>query len=355
MVVIKSLAPINSVVHEALMKVMEGKDLSPQEMMRAFGQIMRGGTGEVEIAAFLTALRMKGETVTEITAAAQVLRQFVKRVPRLEEFPHLVDTCGTGGDFSGTFNISTVSAFVASGAGALVAKHGNRSVSSKCGSIDLLEKLGVDVEEMSARAKECLASCGIVFLFAPYFHESMRVVAPVRRALGIPTVFNLLGPMANPFFAKHQVVGVYEASLTLTFAKVLRSLGSQHVLVVHGKDGLDEVTTTTKTHISELRQKRIRSYAIEPRRFGLSRAKPEELKGGGIEVNAQIAEEILSGAKGPKRDVVVLNAACALYAADVVKSIKEGIHQAIASIDSGKAKEKLEKLRAFSRGEEALP
>ena len=350
---IKSLTPVNSVVHEALLKVMEGKDLTPPEMMRAFDQIMKGSAGEVEIGAFLTALRMKGETVAEITAAAQVLRQFVKRVLGLDEKISVVDTCGTGADFSGTFNISTISAFVASGAGALVAKHGNRSVSSKCGSVDLLEKLGIDVEEVSRKAKECLDACGIVFLFAPYFHESMRVVTPVRRALGIPTVFNLLGPLANPFFAKRHLVGVYEATLTLTFAKVLRALGSQHVLVVHGKDGLDEVTTTAKTHVSELRHKRIRSYDIDPKQFKIPRAKPQDLKGGDAETNARIAEEILSGTKGPKRDIVVLNSACALYAADRVKNIKEGLACAVESIDSGKAMEKLKKLRAFSHGEAA--
>ena len=351
MVVIKSLTPVNSVVHEALLKVMHGKDLTPSEMMRSFDQIMKGSAGDVEIGAFLTALRIKGETVSEITAAAQVLRQFVKRIPGLDEKATLVDTCGTGADFSGTFNISTVSAFVVSGAGARVAKHGNRSVSSKCGSIDLLEKLGINIEQMNGKTKECLEHCGIVFLFAPYFHESMRRVAPVRRALGIPTVFNLLGPLANPFFAKHQVIGVYDAALTLTFAKVLKALGSRHVLVVHGKDGLDEVTTATKTNVSELRGGRIRSYDIDPRALRMPRAKLEDLKGGDAETNARIAEEILSGGKGPKRDIVVLNAACALYAADHVKNIKEGIERAIEAIDSGGAMEKLKRLRAFSRGE----
>lgn len=351
MVVVKSLRPVNSLVHEALLKVMEGKNLSPQEMMRAFEQIMRGSAGEIEIGAFLTALRMKGETVDEITAATQVLRQFVKRIPRLDDALPVVDTCGTGADFSGTFNISTVSAFVASGAGALVAKHGNRSVSSKCGSIDVLEKLGIDIEQVSLRAKECLEHCGIVFLFAPYFHESVRVVAPVRRALAMPTVFNLLGPLANPFFAKHQVIGVYDADLTLTFARVLKSLGAKHVLVVHGKDGLDEVTTTTKTQVSELKRQRIRNYSIDPKEFKLPRAKAEDLKGGDVGVNAQIAEETLSGTKGSRRDIVVLNAACALYAADVVKNIKEGIERAVDAIDSGRAMEKLKQLRAFSHGE----
>lgn len=347
--------PVNSLVHGALLKLMEGKDLTPSEMMKAFEQIMRGSAGEAEIAAFLTALRIKGETVPEITAAAQILRQFVRRIPGLDGNLPLVDTCGTGADFSGTFNISTISAFVVSGAGALVAKHGNRSVSSKCGSADLLEKLGVDIEQVSSRAKECLEQCGIVFLFAPYFHESVRVVAPVRRALAMPTIFNLLGPLANPFFTRHQVVGVYDASLTLTFAKVLKALGSKHVLVVHGKDGLDEVTTTTTTQVTELRNHKIRTYILDPRRFKLPRAKLEDLKGGTVEINAQIAEEVLSGKKGPKRDIVVLNAACALYAADTVKTITEGVERAVASIDSGRAMEKLKLLRAFSHGEVPSP
>ncbi|MFH1857336.1 MAG: anthranilate phosphoribosyltransferase [Candidatus Omnitrophota bacterium] len=337
------------------MKLMEGKDLTPSEMMKAFDQIMKGGTGDVEIGAFLTALRIKGETVSEMTAAAQVLRQCVKRIPRLNEALPVVDTCGTGGDFSGTFNISTLSAFVASGAGALVAKHGNRSVSSKCGSADLLEKLGVDIGQVSSRAKECLDTCGIVFLFAPYFHESMRVVASVRRALGIPTIFNLLGPLANPFFTRHQVIGVYQASLTLTFAKVLRSLRSRHVLVVHGKDGLDEITTTTTTQLSELCNKNIRTCQINPREFRIARAKPKDLLGGDAATNALIAEEVLSGKKGPQRDIVVLNAAAALYAADAVKNLKEGVAKAAEAIDSGKAMGKLNQLRAFSHGEIPVP
>jgi len=330
---------------------MKGEDLTSQEMIKAFDQIMRGSAGDVEIGAFLTALRIKGETISELTGAAQVLRQYVRRVPGVDGDLPIVDTCGTGGDLSGTFNISTLAAFVASGAGAPIAKHGNRSVSSKCGSVDLLEKLGIDVEQVSIRAKDCLEQCGLVFLFAPYFHESVRVVAPIRRALAMPTIFNLLGPLCNPLFAKYQVIGVYHPSLTLTFAKVLKALGSRHVLVVHGKDGLDEVTTTTKTQISELKNHKIRTYQIEPKQFKLMRAKPKDLKGGDATLNAQIAEEVLSGKKGPRRDIVVLNAACALYAAHVAKNIKEGVELAIDAIDSGKALEKLEKLRLFSHEE----
>jgi len=352
--VIKSFIPINSLVHEALLKLIEGEDLTAQEMMKAFSQIMQGSAGEVEIGAFLTALRIKGETAEEITAAARVLRQFVKRVPSLEENRPIVDTCGTGADFSGTFNISTTSAFVVAGAGALVAKHGNRSVSSRCGSADLLEKLGIDINQLGSRAKESLKTCGIVFLFAPYFHESMRLVGPVRRSLGIPTIFNLLGPLSNPLFTRHQLIGVYQAHLTLIFAKVLKSLGSRHVLVVHGKDGLDEVTTTAKTIVSELKNQRIRTYQIDPKQFKLSRAKPSHLKGGTTDVNAQILLDILSGKKGPQRDIVVLNAACALYAADQVKTIREGVERAAASIDSGSAMRKLEALRAFSH-EQGMP
>jgi len=234
-----------------------------------------------------------------------------------------------------------------------VAKHGNRSVSSRCGSADLLEKLGVDVEQVSHRAEEVLASCGIVFLFAPTFHPAMRHVAPVRRALGVRTIFNILGPLANPASARHQLLGVFSESLTRTMAQALRALGSKHVLVVHGLDGLDEVTTTTETVATELKQGRLNTFRIHPRRLGIKTASLGQLRGGDPETNARIAEGILSGEKGPRRDAVVLNAACALVAADRVKTIAEGIEAAKESIDAGRAMEKLKRLREFSHREAA--
>lgn len=312
---------------------------------------MGGKADPLVIAAFLTALRIKGETVEEIAAAARVLRKFVRPVKGAQKV--ILDTCGTGGDRSGTFNISTLSALAASGAGAVVAKHGNRSVSSRCGSADLLEKLGVDVEQVSLRAEEALKSCGIAFLFAPSLHPAMRHVAPIRRALGVRTIFNILGPLANPASARHQLLGVFSAALTRPMAEVLRALGSRHVLVVHGLDGLDEVTTTAATAVTELKQGRLKNFRVHPKQFGIKMATAGQLKGGDVETNAGIAEAILSGEKGSRRDVVVLNAACALYAADRVGSIGEGLDRAKEAIDSGKALEKLKLLREFSHREAA--
>ena len=312
---------------------------------------MEGTADPIAVSAFLVALRTKGETVEEIAVAAKVLRKFVKPVKTDEKT--VLDTCGTGGDRSGTFNISTLSALAAAGAGAVVAKHGNRCVSSRCGSADLLEKLGVDVEQVSLRAEEALKNCGIAFLFAPSFHPAMRHVAPIRRALGVRTIFNILGPLTNPACAKHQLLGVFSPALTRPMAEVLKALGSRHVLVVHGKDGLDEVTTTTETVVTELKQGRLKNFRIHPKRFGIKTASPSRLKGGDIDTNVKIAEGVLCKEKGPRRDIVILNAACALYAADRAGSIGEGLDQARESLDSGKALEKLKALREFSRREAA--
>lgn len=331
--------------------LLEGKELTPSQVKGCFEEMMLGEGDPVAIAGFLMALRMKGETVQEIASAARVLRKWVRPVKTPPKI--ILDTCGTGGDRSGTFNISTLSAFVAAGAGALVAKHGNRSVSSRCGSADLLEKLGVDVEQVSLQAEETLRSCGIAFLFAPSLHPAMRHVAPIRRVLGVRTIFNLLGPLANPASARHQLLGVFSNALTRPMTEVLKALGSRHVLVVHGLDGLDEVTTTTATAVTELKGGRLKSFRIHPRQFGIKTATPGQLKGGDIETNARIAEGILSGEKGPRREVVLLNAACALYAADRVRTIAEGLEQARHSLDSGKALEKLKLLREFGRREVA--
>ena len=334
-------------IEQTIPFLLEGKDLSAVRMQRCFEEVMGPAADPIAVSAFLIALRMKGETVEEITAAAKVLRKFVKPVKM--DGKALLDTCGTGGDRSGTFNISTLSALVAAGAGAVVAKHGNRSVSSRCGSADLLEKLGVDVEQLALRAEEALKRCGIVFLFAPAFHPAMRHVASVRRSLGVRTIFNILGPLANPASARHQLLGVFSPELTRPMAEVLKALGSRHVLVVHGLDGLDEVTTTGATAVTELKQGRLRSFKIHPKRFGIKTAAALRLKGGDAKTNARMAEAILSGQKGARRDIVLLNAACALYAADRAGSIGEGLDQAKDAVDSGKALEKLKLLREFSR------
>lgn len=325
---------------------MERKDLSRDLAAGTMEEIMTGSAAPAQIAAFLTALRLKGETVEEITACAEVMRQHVTEINSKKET--LLDTCGTGGDASGTFNISTISALVACAAGVVVAKHGNRSVSSKCGSADLLMELGVKVDIEPQRIEECLAELGFGFLYAPLLHKAMKYATPVRREMGIRTIFNILGPLTNPAGAGHQLLGIYAPGLTEVMAKVLQNLGSRHVLIVHGEDGLDEVTTTGKTQISELKDGKIKTYKISPSKFGIKRASSRDLKGGDAAFNAKIAYDILKGKGGPQRDILLLNAGCAIYAADKVSSIKEGVIKAAAAIDSGKALEKLELLKEFT-------
>ncbi|MDP2689439.1 MAG: anthranilate phosphoribosyltransferase, partial [Deltaproteobacteria bacterium] len=258
------------------------------------------------------------------------------------------DTCGTGGDESMTFNISTASAFVAAGCGATVAKHGNRSVSSRSGSADVLKALGVNIEAEVSCVEECLAEAGIGFLFAPMLHGAMKYAAPVRREIGIRTIFNILGPLTNPAGAKRQLLGVYDPALTDILAKVLANLGSEHAFVVRGEDGLDEITLTGETRVTELKDGSIRTYRIKPEDFGFERCPPEALKGGGPERNAEIILAVLNGGKGPARDVVLLNSAAAVTAGGLANSIAEGIAIAHGSIDSGAALEKLEALKRLT-------
>lgn len=319
--------------------------MSEAEAASVTGEIMEGLATPAQIAAFLVALRLKGETAEEITGMAMTMRDKADRV-ELDAHP-LVDTCGTGGDCSNTFNISTVSAFITAGAGILVAKHGNRSVSSSCGSADVLKAAGVDIELSVDAAKIVFKKAGIVFLFAPLFHKAMKHAIGPRKEIGIRTVFNILGPLANPAGADVQVIGVYDAKLTEKVARVLANLGCRRAAVVHGS-GLDEITTTGSTSVSEVENSTVRNYVIEPELFGIKRVNPEALKGGGPEENAVIMRAVLSGEKGPKRDIAALNAAMAIYLAGAANSLSAGLAAAYRSIDSGAALAKLEELKKAS-------
>lgn len=330
-------------IREAIAKLVKGRDLSKKEMELVMEEIMTGQALPTQIAAFLTAMRVKGETIDEIVGAAGIMRRHATKIRT--RHPVVLDTCGTGGDERNTFNVSTVTAFVVAGAGVIVAKHGNRSVSSKCGSADLLKALGINIEAEEHIVSKCIDEVGIGFLFAPALHKAMQYAIGPRREIGIRTIFNILGPMTNPAGATNQLLGVYDAELTRPMAEALGRLGSKHALVVHGKDGLDEVTTTDKTQISELKGGKVKTFEISPRDFGIKKAKPEELRGGDPAENAKIAMDILSGEKGPAYDIVILNAGCAIYAADKAPDIKEGIKSAEESIESGAALGKLQELK----------
>lgn len=321
-------------------------DLTRDEARQVMEEIMTGQATMAQISAYLVAMRLKGEAIDEITGSAEIMRRHATKISY--EGKGLLDTCGTGGDKSHTFNISTISALVAAGAGATVAKHGNRAVSSKCGSADLLKELGVNIEANVAVVEKCLKEIGIAFLFAPLLHESMKHAAPVRREIGIRTIFNILGPMTNPAGARHHLLGVFNPDLTKPLATALGELGSKHVLVVCGKDGLDEITTTAETAVAELKNGKVKTYKVRPADFGIKKAKLVDLKGADPASNAKLTIELLKGKIGPQRDIVILNAGAALYAADIAKSIKEGIKLAEASIDSGKAMKKLEGLKRLT-------
>lgn len=327
-------------------KLKNKENLSQSEIEDVMQDIMSGKSANDDVSQFLVMLNEKGPTIDEITGAATLLRKFLVEIKTKHKV--ILDTCGTGGDQKHTFNISTVTALVVAAAGVAVAKHGNRSVSSKCGSADLLEGLGVNLNMEQEHLSQCLDELGIAFLFAQKLHPAMKNVAPVRKALGVKTIFNILGPLINPANATHQIMGVYSRDLVEPIAHVLKNLGLKKALVVHGNDGLDELTTTDVTFVSEWNGKEIISYDIEPRELGIARANEEDLKGGEIEENIKIAKEILFGVKGPKRDIVLLNSAYALYTAEKVKSIKEGIRLAGEVIDLGKASEKLEALVNFT-------
>jgi anthranilate phosphoribosyltransferase len=330
---------------KAISKVINGINLSEAEMQEVMEDIMSGKSMPSQIASFITALRMKGETTEEITAAAKVMRKKVTPVdPAIDCSTVFIDTCGTGGDKSGTFNISTVAAFVIAGAGVKVAKHGNRSATSKCGSADLIKELGITIDLPLDKSAECIEKTGFGFLYAPLFHSAMKYVADVRKEIGIRTIFNMLGPLTNPAKAPAQLIGVYAPELTDTFAYVLRNLGCDHALIVHGSDGLDEITVTGKTKIVELKGTEITTYSIHPEDFGIRVASFDDMRGGSAKENGLIAKKVLSGSKGAKRDVVLLNSAAGLIAAGKAADFIQGIEIAAQSIDSGKAMAVLQEL-----------
>ncbi|TRZ49341.1 anthranilate phosphoribosyltransferase [bacterium] len=334
-------------IKDIIKELSQKRDLSAEKMQQVMEEIFSGSTDTADIVEFLTYLDVKGETVEELTAAVKAMLKYVD--PIIVARPNILDTCGTGGDKKGTFNISTITALVASGAGATVAKHGNRSVSSKCGSADILEALGVNINMDKAKIKKCLEDIGIAFLFAPNLHPVMKYVMPARKQMAQKTMFNILGPLINPARATNQLIGVYSAAWTKTLARVLSNLGTMHALVVHGNDGLDEATTTDKTFVSEANAGNFSDYEIAPEDFGLDRAKPQDLTGGAIQENVQILRDVLGGKTGPQRDIVLLNSGCAIYAANKASSIKGGIKLAVESIDSGRALKKLELLKEYSQ------
>ncbi|MGH7334335.1 MAG: anthranilate phosphoribosyltransferase [Candidatus Rokuibacteriota bacterium] len=344
-------------ITEAVRVLVDRRDLTRIEAAAAMEAIMTGAATHAQIAAFLTALRMKGETVEELIGFAQVMRQKVVRVrTRGEEVAALtgtdremlIDTAGTGGDAAGTFNVSTATAFVLAGAGLRVAKHGNRSVSSLCGSADVVETLGMSLELTPAQVARCIDEVGIGFLYAPLLHTAMKHVMPARREMGIRTVFNILGPLTNPAAANVQVIGVYAPTLTEPLARVLAELGTVRAFVVHGADGLDEISNTGESRLSEVREGVVRTFSVKPEDFGLPRANIADLRGGDREQNAQIIKGILAGEDGPKRDVVLMNATAALMAGGKVRDLKEGVALAAHSIDSGAAQAALERLIILS-------
>ncbi len=329
-----------------LHKVVEGYDLSVDEMVEIMTLIMEGKVDRTLLGAFLTALSMKGESVEEISGAAKVMRQKAESLKVPEGC--VVDTCGTGGDWANTFNISTTAAFVVAGAGIIVAKHGNRAISSKSGSADVLKSLGVNIEAEKSIVEKCLDQVGIGFIFAPAMHKAMKHAADVRRELGFRTIFNLLGPLTNPAKVKNQVIGVFDKKWTLPLAMVLKNLGSERAYVVHGEDGLDEITLTTKTKVCYLNNKNIDEFYLDPEKEKFSLCDSEDLRGGNAEENAEIIKEILQGKEGPKADIVLLNAGAAIVVAGKVDSLSDGIRVARKSIDSGAARQKLEDLCRIS-------
>jgi anthranilate phosphoribosyltransferase len=346
------------IITEAVRQLVDRKDLSRIEAAAAMEAIMSGAATNAQIAAFLTALRMKGETVEELIGFAQVMRQKAVRIRVHDDEvagmtgtdrEMLIDTCGTGGDATGTFNVSTATAFVVAGAGLKVAKHGNRSVSSLCGSADVVETLGISLDLTPQKVARCVNEIGIGFLYAPLLHTAMKHVMSARREMGIRTLFNMLGPLTNPASANAQIIGVYSAALTEPLARVLAELGTIRAFVVHGADNLDEISNTGESRVSEVREGMVRSYTVRPEDFGLARTTITELMGGDREENARIIRAILDGEAGPKRDIVLMNSAAALVAGAKARDLKEGVGLAAHSIDSGAALRKLEALVGLSR------
>lgn len=333
-------------IKDAIAKLAERLPLTEKEAEQVMNEIMDGAATPAQIAAYLMGLRLTGETVEAIAGSVRAMRERAVRIAVGD--PLVVDTCGTGGDGRHTFNISTTTAFVVAGAGLTVAKHGNRSVSSKSGSADVLSELGVNINLSPDRVADCINEVGIGFLFAPLYHGAMKHCAAPRQELGIRTMLNVLGPLTNPAGATIQVLGVYEPRLTELLGKVLMHLGSQHCFVVHGMDGLDEITLADRTIVSEAKGGVLSNYVVTPEEFGLTRVPPKELAGGSPQDNARITKEILQGRKGPKRDVVCLNAAPALVAGRKAKTLQDGFRLAARTIDSGAAADKLARLVAYT-------
>lgn len=332
-------------IKEAINIITQQISLSEPEMAECMTEIMEGRATDAQIAAFLTALRVKGENVEEITAAARVMRDKAIKIKAPEG---VIDTCGTGGDMAGTFNISTTSALVAAAAGIPVAKHGNRSVSSKSGSADVLEALGVKIDIPPDKVEKCLFETNFGFLFAPLFHPAMKYAITARKEIGIRTIFNILGPLTNPAGAKKQIMGIFSSRLTDLIANVLGNLGATDAMVVHGEDGLDEITNCEATKISRFHNGNVETFYIVPEEFGFVRAKRESLLGGGKEQNAALTLSILNGEKGPKRDIVLMNAAAAIVVSGMTGDFKKALEIAEDAIDSKKALKKLEEVRKFS-------
>ena len=334
------------IIQESLKKIIQRQDLDEAEMAEVMSDIMSGNATDAQIGAFMAALATKGETFTELAGAARAMRRKATRIQVSADT--VVDTCGTGGDRVHSFNISTTAAFVVAGCGITVAKHGNRSVSSKCGSADLLEALGVRLDVVPEVVEEAVQQIGIGFLFAPVFHGAMRHAAKARKEVGVRSIFNMLGPLTNPAGANCQLLGVFAPQLTEMFAQALRLLGARRAFVVHGHDGLDEITVCAPTRVSELKDGLIRTYDITPEQLLGRLAEPRDLTGGDPSLNAEITKRILAGEKGPKRDVVVLNAAAAIMAAELAGDFVEGMRLAEQSIDSGAAAGKLDALVRFT-------
>lgn len=336
---------------QALVRLIEQREIFYDEMLSLMRQIMGGEVSPAQIAGILVGLRVKKETIGEISAAAFVMREFATKVPVIQR-EYLVDTCGTGGDAAHTFNISTASALVAAAAGARVAKHGGRSVSSTCGSADVLEALGVNLNLTPEQVGQSIDQIGIGFMFAPNFHGAMKYAAPVRRELGVRTLFNVLGPLTNPAAADNQVMGVFHPDLVGIQARVLQRLGSRHVLVVHGSDGLDEITISGPTQVAELKEDGVTEYVITPEEFGLTRASLDAIRVSNTEQAKIMLLGVLHNTQGAARDIVLLNAGAAIYVAGLADTLAHGVSKARESIESGAAQHKLEQLIAISHAQQ---
>lgn len=342
-------------IKEAIAHIVNGKDLTQTTAAEVMDEIMSGEATDAQIGAFMTALRMKGETIEEITGCARAMRRFATpvRVTSAVDIDRedigvdretILDTCGTGGDGTNTFNVSTATALVVAACGLTVAKHGNRSVSSACGSADVLEALGVNINITPEKVEDCIAAAGIGFLFAQLLHGSMKYAGGPRKQVGIRTIFNLLGPLTNPANTNCQVLGVYSAALVEPLARVLGNLGLKRAWVVHGADGMDEITITGETFVAELADGTVRQFTITPEQYGFARARMSDIKGGNAAENAAIIRAIFAGEKGPRRDIVLLNAAAALYVGGRAPSVENGARMAAAAVDAGDAARKLDQL-----------